>query len=337
MRAAAILVLACSFVHAQSQTTQTFHFPATDGVAAMQSTVNALRSVLELTNVAFDPAAQTTTVVATPGDIALAEWLFTEMELPALSPGDTLRVDQNPGPSGPSDRLFVYRLANMNSVEMVNQLQGFQNVVNLVRVLPQLSKVFPRAPNFAIAVRGSEDQLALVTWLLQQLDQPIAVPGAKADQKFQSNVAGSSDVRVLYFAHALTEAQQMPVINAVRTVPELTRVFPATSKGALAVAGSADRVAMAEWLFQLLDAAAPQTTYSASQPYALTPGLDVAQVFYLPAWLTDQAFTESVNHARQAASITHAFPDAPARAFAVRGTPAQLAQAAQVLEQAGKN
>lgn len=337
MRAGAILFLACTLAGAQSElTTQTFHFPATDGINDMQSTVNALRSVLGLTQTTFDQAARTMTVQGAAGDIALAAWLFGEMEAPPVDATQSLQISQNPGPAGPNDRLFVYRLAHMNSVEMVNQLQGFQGVVNMVRVIPQLSKVFPRSGNFSIAVRGSEDQLALATWLLQQADQTISAQ-PRPEQKFQSNVPSSTDVRMLYFAHALTEAQQQPVVNALRIIPELTRVFPLTGKGAIAVGGSADRIAMAEWLFSLLDAAAPQTAYNASARYAFVAGLDLAQVFFLPASLTEQSFDQTVLSVRAVGPNLRAFPDAANRALAIRGTPAQLTEAAQILEQSARN
>ncbi len=310
-------------------TSRVFTLNSADTPQDVQEILNAVRTVLEIPQATTDSDAKTITIQTTTDKIDLSAWLIQSLEAPALQPAQSLQVDRNPGPSGPGDRLVVFHLAHVKSA------QGYQELINATRTIPELTRVFPRTGNFSIAARGSEDQLALAEWFLQQLDQPAIPAGQpRTEQNFHSALTRTPEGRVLYYAHNATAQQCQPIINAVRTIPELTKVFPVMEKGALALAGPADRVALAEWLFGQMDQPAPATAFHASATYD-GGGLGVSQVFFLPGSVSEQSFQAIVTNVRAIGPGLKAFPSTPTRTVAVRGTPTQLTQAAGILKNAG--
>ena len=125
-------------------------------------------------------------------------------------------------------------------------------------------------------------------------------------------------------------------MNAIRTVPELTKVFPVNEQSAVAVRGTADRIALAEWLFALLDRAAPESTAKTSAVYDFGVSPSAVRIFFLAGALTPQNYRETVNTLRTMTQATRIFPCTNSRAIAFRGTPEQLAQAEKILKDTGK-
>ena len=311
--------------------TQVFSFSSADTPQAMQEIANAVRSIGEIAQTSLQMDARTLTVQATPSGEALADWLLREFDAPQSSPSQDPQVASYAGLTDSSDQLRVFRLAHPTGP------QPFQEVVNSIRVVPDMSKVFPSFTKAVIAVRGSADQLALAEWLFKQLDQPPAAPGQmRAEQQFHSALTNLPEVRVLYFAHATTAPERQPVVNAVRVIPELTHVFPVMSQGAIAMSGPADRIALAEWLFGQVDLSAPAMAAKTSAAYELTPGSDVAQVFFLPGSVMAQSFQELAASVKAIAPNVRTFPNTLTATLAVRGTSAQLAQAGQILKGGGQ-
>jgi hypothetical protein len=309
--------------------TQVLSFSSADTSQTMQEITNAIRSIGELPQTSLQTASRSLTIQGTPSSEALGDWLFQQLDAPQSAPPQDSQVDSYPGLSGASDQLRIFRLAHPVGA------QAFQELVNAIRTVPEMSKVFPCASKSAIALRGTADQLALAEWLFKQLDQPPALPGQpRAERQFHSALSRLPEVRVLYFAHATTAPEQQPVVNAVRTIPELIHVFPVIAQGAIAMGGPADRIALADWLFGQVDLSGPAMAQKTSTPYELAPGSDVAQVFFLPGSVMAQSFQELVASVR--AIAPHTFPNTLTCTLAVRGTPAQLAQAGQILKGSGK-
>jgi hypothetical protein len=318
------MVAAISAQQAGDSATQVLTFSSADTPQTMQEIANAVRGIAELPQTSLQSVSRSLTIQATPSSQAIADWLFQQLDATQDS-----QVDTYPGLSGAGDQLRVFHLSHPAGA------QGFQELVNAIRVLPELAKVFPCFSRTSIAVRGSGDQLAVAEWLLKQLDQPPPQPGqTRAEQQFHSSLNRYPEVRVLYFAHATSAPERQPVVNALRVIPELTKVFPVMAQGAIALSGTADRIALAEWLFGQVDLSTPATAPKTSAPYELTPGSDVAQVFFLPGSTMAQNFQELAAEVR--AITVHTFPNSLTCTLAVRGTPAQLAQAGQVLKGGGK-
>jgi hypothetical protein len=326
-----LVVLISLAIAASGSAQQTLSFSGADTPQTMQEITNAVRSLAQISQISLQTASKSLTIQTTPSNEALANWLFQQLDAPQSAPSQDSQVDSYPGLSGPTDQLRIFRLAHPAGA------QAFQEIVNAIRVLPELTKVFPSFTKAAIAVRGTADQLALAEWLFKQLDQLPAPPAQpRAEQRFHSALSELPEVRVLYFAHATTATEQQPVVNALRVIPELTHVFPVTAQGAIAMSGTTDRIALAEWLFGQVDLSGPSMSAKNSAPYELTPGSDVAQVFFLPGSVMAQSFQELAASVRAIAPNVRTFPNTLTATLAVRGTPAQLAQAGQILKCGGQ-
>ncbi len=324
-------VLATSAAAQQSGLAEhVFYFAAGDTPQTMQEAVNAIRTVVGLTQTAYSTDARSLTIQATSADTAMAAWIFQELEAPASTQAES-QVDQYPGLTSDGDQLRVFRLAHTSS------LNTFQEIVNTIRVIPLLSKAFPYTATWTIVARGDEARLGQAEWLFRQLDQPPPPAGQpRAEQEFHSADENAPESRVVYFAHAGTPQGQQEIVNAVRVIPELTRVFPVMGKGALAIAGPAAPVSLAEWLFTQLDRSGPEAAAKASAVQEVRSAADVAQVFFLPASVDSQSFHDVVTSIRTATSPARVFPCTSSDAVALRGTPEQLAQAASILRSSAK-
>lgn len=316
---------------ADGSAAQVLSFSSADTPQTMQEITNAVRSIAEIPQTSLLTASKSLTIQAAPSSEALADWLFQQLDAPQTAPSEDSQVDSYPGLSGPTDQLRVFRLAHPAGA------QAFQEIVNAIRVLPELTKVFPSFTKAAIAVRGTADQLALAEWLFKQLDQAPAPPGQpRAEQQFHSALSQLPEVRVLYFAHATTAPERQPVVNALRVIPELTHVFPVNAQGAVAMSGPANLIALAEWLFGQVDLSGPVMAAKNSAPYELAAGSDMSQVFFLPGSVMAQNFQEVAASVRAIATNLRTFPNTLTCTLAVRGTPAQLAQAGEILKGVGK-
>jgi hypothetical protein len=187
------------------------------------------------------------------------------------------RTDPYLGLTGASDRMRILRLAHVNSVQTYNE------ILNAIRTIPEITKAFPYSQTWSIAVRGTQTQVDAAEWLVKQLDQPPPSPGQpRAEQQLHISERYGPEIRVLYFAHVATLEGRQEMANVLRAIPQLTKVFPVNGIGAVAIRESADRVSLAEWLFTQLDVAGPPPTAQVSTVQIVTPGIDVTQVFFLP-------------------------------------------------------
>jgi hypothetical protein len=70
-------------------------------------------------------------------------------------------------PGGGDDIVRVFYLNHANTP------QQLQEVVTLVRSIADVRRLFTYNELRAFAARGTADQIALVSWLVEQLDQPV--------------------------------------------------------------------------------------------------------------------------------------------------------------------
>jgi hypothetical protein len=122
------------------------------------------------------------------------------------------------------------------------------------------------------------------------------------------------------------------ILNAVRTIPQLTKVFGCSATGGVSVRGLPATVALATWLFNQLDQA-PQTSAASPQEFRMPGGADdVTQVFYLMPG-TSAASLQSVIGAVRATMQRLVFPNSMLSALVMRGTATQIAEADSLIKQ----
>jgi hypothetical protein len=328
--AVAILLAAVAFGQTQGQTpagqsvSQVFQFTYTEAPQGLQEITNAIRGAAEL-QASLNTNARTLTVNGTPGQIAIGSWLFSELDEPAPS----IQAMQEYRPAGTvNDVIRIYYVTHIQGP------QSFQEIVNAVRVIPEIPKVFPYFGQGAVVVRATDSQAAMTTWLFHQLDvaagvQPVQSPTA---HQYVSPGAANDQVQVLFLTHPMSPQSMQQIVNTIRVIPQLTKVFPATATGAVSVRGPTATVALAAWLFNQL-VQASQASNPSPQQFQMPGGADdVTQVFYVTPATTTEAFQSMVTALRT--SVTKlVFPDDLFNAVAMRGTAAQIASADLLIKQ----
>jgi hypothetical protein len=212
--------------------------------------------------------------------------------------------------------------------------QNFQDIVNSLRTIAQMTKVFPYLSQSAIVMRGTNSEVAMAEWLFHQLDVAAGVQPAQnpATHLYASPDTANDQVQVLFLAHPWSAQIVQQITNTLRVIPQLTKVFPCNATGEVSVRGPSATVALATWLFSQLDQATPSSA-PAPQEFQMPGGADdVTQVFYLTPATTAGAFTSIVTALRATPRLL-VFPDDMWNAVALRGTATQIAAADSLIKQ----
>jgi len=285
----------------------------------------------EITQASLDVKAKALAVNGTPAQLAMASWIFNTM----LQPAPANQATQEYRPAG-----SVNDVVRMVYLSHPQTPMSFQEIINAVRTIPEITKVFPYVAQNAIVMRGTDIRIAMAEWLFHQLDlpagiQPVQDPAAhryvlsRADLPEHDN---NNVMQVFFLARPWTPASLQQIANTVRTIPELTKVFQCTATGAIAVRAPTATLALAAWLFNQLDQA-PRVSILSPQEYRMPGGADdVTQVFYLTPATTPESVKSIVTAVRATVS-QHVFPNTMLNAVTMRGTAAQIAAADALIQQ----
>jgi hypothetical protein len=302
----------CAFT-VSGQTQQTFNFTHAATVQDFQEAVTLIRTVAGIKQTSTDNAQKSMTVNGTEDQLALAGWLFKELDK-APATADSAPLEYN---AGSDDVVRVFYLNHTDTV------QDFQEIANLVRVATGTKTAFTYNTPRALALRGTGDQMALADWLVNELNH---APNDKAEHTYQAPGGGANVVRIFYLPGTKTVQDFQEVANLTRTMTEIKTAFTYNAHRALAFRGTADEIAFADWLLHQLN--------SNGQDEYRVPNAsdDVARVFYLTKTPTPQAFQQEAQEIRKATSIRRAFTYNAERALALRGTVTQIALAEQMVK-----
>jgi hypothetical protein len=305
-----------------------FHLHHIDKEQDLNEFATMIRTVADSPKLSADFSQKTISVSGTPVQIAVAEWMFTELDRQTL-PGFATKELKVPNKEDDAVRVFFLRYTPT--------VQDFQEVATAIRTVADIRRVFTFNAPRALAVRGTSDQLAATEWMVRELDQPA---GAKRTDSLVHEVIDTSkypetQVRVFYLPYATNVQQFQEVATLVRTIGEIRRVFTYNAPRALVVRGTSDEVALAAWFANELGK--PVTAESvASQTYKY-PGNDrdgqnLVRVFYVKDTPTVAAFQQVATQIRITTKMRRVFTYNETRALALRGTAGQLATAEQMLQ-----
>lgn len=144
---------------------------------------------------------------------------------------------------------------------------------------------------------------------------------------------------VLYVANGETAQNLQEIATLFRVVGGVQQVSVDTAKRAVAVGGTADQIALAQWLANELHEPAPgsPTVNSAAHEYRM-PGSsdDMVRVFYVNHSATPQSLEEIAILIRTITDIRRAWPYTAQPALTVRGTAAQIALSAWLIDEMDK-
>jgi hypothetical protein len=225
------LAVISAFASAQDRD-RTFYLTHTDTAQQFMEVATVIRTIADIQQVAADNDRKSVTVHATAGQIAMAEWLFNELDSPVAQPAVPHEY-RTPGTT--DDVVRVFYLITAPTV------QDFQEVATLVRTITDIRRVFTYNARHALTVRGTDAQIALAEWLVKEI-----VPDPPSSTH-QYEMAGNDDlVRVLRLPHTATVQDFQKAATEIRQATQIQKVFTYNRLRAAAFRGTADQIAMAE-------------------------------------------------------------------------------------------
>jgi type II secretory pathway component GspD/PulD (secretin) len=286
-----------------------------------------IRTVADSPKLSADFSQKTISVTGAPVQIAVAEWMFTELDRQTL-PEFATKEFKVPNKEDDVVRIFFLR--------HTATIQDFQEAATAIRTVPEIRRVFTFNAPRALTVRGTADQVAATEWLVRELDQPAGAKRAdsRTYQMIDTSREAATAMRVFYLSYTSTIQAFQEVATLVRTVAEVRRVFTYNAPKALIVRGTPDQVALVGWFANELGR--PVTAGTASQTYQYEAndrlGENLVRIFYVKDTATVAAFQQVATQIRETTKMRRVFTYNETRALALRGTAAQLATAEQMLE-----
>jgi hypothetical protein len=220
-----------------------FFFTHAEGPEQIQEFVNLIRTATEIQRIS--PAQGTVSLRGSPTQIALAEWLFSELDKPSDAASGKPATYDFPGPNGAIDAVrllyFAHDAAPANPQEMIN----------LIRTITDIRRASSYSARRVLLLRGSPEQMALAEWLFGELDK-VADPQTRRIDKYpETGPLGRADaVRLFFYANNETPQDFQEILQMIRTTTDLQRTFSYTPRRTIALRGTPSQIALAEWLFR---------------------------------------------------------------------------------------
>lgn len=307
------------------QVDRVFQLKNATNVISRQEIASALHQLAHVEEPSIDNAAGTLTVKGTIDQLALIEWLVPRLDVAEGS---------DPGPqeyrvSGDADDVVVV-LGLMHTTT----IYGVQEICATLRSVANMRTLAPVVVSRIIVLRDSASQIALAESLLPKMD---VVPQTRQEPSINEfKLIGTDDIVMVYgLAHTDGAVGIQEMMANLRSVLDIQRIFPVTAPNLLAVRCRADQLQMVKWLIPELD----KQTANPSGNEAHVPGSndDVVHVFYLSHATSRTALSSLVNDMHRTAHIVKAYGRTTPPTIVVRGTEAQIATAAQMIDLADRD
>ncbi len=220
-----------------------FHLASATTPQGLTEIATTLRTVADIWKLFVVSAGRAIGVRGTPGQVALADWLVSELDGAAARP----TAEQHPAPGIENQVVRVFRLRGTTREMM--------EVMTALRVTADIRRIFLYTERGALTVRGTPAQLALSDWLITSLQ--TSLPADAARKEYPMPHDGSDVVRVFYVKNAATERDLWDTAAILTSTAELRKVYACPSQRAVAVRGTANQMAMAEQLLRERDQPRP--------------------------------------------------------------------------------
>ena len=223
-----------------------FYLTHTAAPAQIQEISNIVRAMTD-TPATFDASKKTLTVPGNAEQLAIADWVVSEVDRD--TPSGTLTTQPFHDDRGRAEVVRIFALAHVNTP------QQLQELTNLIRSISDLQRVFPYNALHQLVARGSAGQIAMADWLIQQLDREPGTPAPDAGTRdIPSGYKEMHTAKVMYLTKAQTPQRLQEVTNQIRSTVKIQRAYPYNTLHALALSGTAEQLAAAIALFEKLDA-----------------------------------------------------------------------------------
>src|SRR5262249_1978721 len=131
---------------------------------SLQEIATLTRSIGDIRRLFTYNAAKAVVSRGTTDQAALAEWLLRELDKPVKRTDSTVHEFHLAAP--PEDTVRVFYLPRSGTI------QQFQEFVTWVRGTTQIRRVFTYNAPRAVAMRGTADQIASASRLIQERERP---------------------------------------------------------------------------------------------------------------------------------------------------------------------
>jgi type II secretory pathway component GspD/PulD (secretin) len=322
-----IVIIAFAASVAFGQTTRVFRLTQNESKQELEEIATVLREAAEVQQVSIDEMVSSVAVEGTVGQVALAEWLLRQIDLPANGPFSGVHEYRPPG--GGDDVVRVLYASHASTMEQV------QEIASAVQMLAHFQKGFRGYNKLnALVVRGTDQQVSLAAWLVDQLDNPANVADSSTHEY---KVADDDVARVFFLSHAQALQQLHEIGTIIRSVGDVTWVTACSDPHAIVMRNRAERVALAAWLVNELD---KPTSGHAINHGGIPPEFQLSddpenlvRVYYLAGSQSEEAYQKVIDQVRRAARTYRSFIYTALGALVVRGSAGQLALAEKVIEE----
>jgi hypothetical protein len=307
-----------------------FQFRNTDSDQNFLEAATLIRTIADIQRVKADEAKRSLELSGTGQQMALAEWLFQELDRPqpANLGNKGTAVREYTMDSGPENVVRIFYLTNTKTV------QNFQEVATLVRTIADIRRVFTYNAPRAMVARSTAEQIATAAWVVNALDQSA---DAEYHMAASTDPHGETVVHVFHIAHAVSVQDFQEVATAIRTIGDIRRVFTYNDPRIMVTRTTAEQTALVQWLVQQMDHPAMgqpgAVTVQSSGVYEYQTPYDsdsTVRIFYLRS-PTVEEFQKTAVRIRTETGIRRVFTYNAPRTMAVRGNVNQVAMAARLV------
>jgi hypothetical protein len=323
-----IIVFATSMAAslAFGQTSQVFRLTQHENTQELEEMATTLRGVGNIQQVSIDDINRTVTIAGTAGQIATADWLVHQLDVPANGPLGGVHEYR---PSGAGDDVVrVFYVGNASTP------QELQEIAVTLRSVADIRQVFVYNALKAVAARGTGQLISLAAWMMDQLDQPAKVP---APSPHEYKLPGDDVARVFELTYPETPRQLQEIVTLIRAVGDIQRLFIYNARRAVVLRATAERIALAAWLVNELDKPVVGQTVKqggTAPEFQLSDDPEnLVRVYYLAGSQSEEAYQKVIDQVRRTARTYRSFIYTALGALVVRGSAGQLAVAEKVIEE----
>jgi hypothetical protein len=228
------------------------------------------------------------------------------------------------------------------TVTMVNGStpRGLQEMATIIRTVVDIPKVSPGADGKSIHLDAGSAPLDAAEWVIHQLDRPAGWEPSPQERtnpstrqfRLTPGTLGGDVLRIYYMPASITPQSMQETLTVLRTVMDMQKIFSHTGCHALVYRGTEDWLDALEWLLPALELRTVSALYKLPPEGSRQPGLELVRVFPLSAGSTSEQTNQLVRELRmKPVSIQKVFPRTLPPAIVVRGTAADLDQAARMI------
>jgi hypothetical protein len=316
----ALLASALLAQSAEPGVERTFYFAHAGAPQEFQEAATVIRSIANIRHLSVEAGTKLLAVRATDNQVALAEWLFHQLDQPA-SQG---RPAQEYQPlDGSNDLVRVFYL------EYAPSPQHLQEMATVVRVTADVPRLLLYHATKAMVVRGTRAQVTLAAWLVKELDQ-AASPAAGA-KEYRASPGEDDVVRIFYAGFTKTPQELQEAATLLRSIADVRRLVVYQGTKSITARGTAAQMALLAWLLNQLGSPQGRTAGAIEHEVADGSG-EMVRIFHLHTG-TPQEVQEFATTVRRMADVPRLFVYNASRALAVRGKVYQIAIAQRLMDE----